>query len=104
MTRSERRKEWESRIANLRKSGLTHSKWCELNDVNFHQLKYWLRQLRSENVSSEPSSKWLPVTIDDSKITIQESLHIEVNQVKIEVKTGFHPALLAEVVRTLRNL
>ncbi|MFZ3591744.1 IS66 family insertion sequence element accessory protein TnpA [Bacillus sp. DJP31] len=47
MSKSERRKEWERRIANLRKNGLTHFKWCELNDVTIHHLKYWLRQFKS---------------------------------------------------------
>jgi hypothetical protein len=104
MTRTERRKEWEDRISDLRKSGLTQSKWCELNDVNIHQLKYWLRQLKSNTVSSETTSKWVPVTIEESVRTTHESLYLEVNQVKIEVKAGFNSALLAEIVRAVRDI
>ncbi|WP_165797753.1 IS66 family insertion sequence element accessory protein TnpA [Heyndrickxia sporothermodurans] len=38
----ELRKEWERRIALFRASGLTQSKWCEINEISIHKLKYWL--------------------------------------------------------------
>ncbi|WP_444860329.1 IS66 family insertion sequence element accessory protein TnpA, partial [Heyndrickxia sporothermodurans] len=38
----ELRKEWERRIALFKASGLTQSKWCEINEISIHQLKYWL--------------------------------------------------------------
>ena len=34
--------EWERRIALYRASGLTQSKWCEINEISIHKLKYWL--------------------------------------------------------------
>lgn len=100
----ELRREWELRIAEFKASGQTQAKWCAANNVKLHQLKYWLKKTKSKNGSSATSSHWVPVTMDDSFDESKDTLHIKIGQAAIEVKPGFDPAFLSDVVRTLRSL
>ncbi|MDE3838668.1 IS66 family insertion sequence hypothetical protein [Bacillus methanolicus] len=104
MSKAELRKEWELRIADFRNSGQTQSKWCADNNVKLHQLKYWLRKIENTNRISTPSSKWVSVTMDEQYSESKNTIQITIGQASIEVKPGFDPSFLADVVRTLRSL
>lgn len=98
----ELRKEWERRIATFRESGETQSKWCQVNDVRLHQLRYWLRKIEHP-AKSEVSTRWVPVNLVDVPCESDEKLLIKIGDTSIEVKPGFNPSFLADVVRTLRS-
>lgn len=100
----ELRKEWERRIALYRKSGLTQSKWCEINEISIHQLKYWLYKVDGSYSSPKPNSKWIPVVLEEPSEQQNEALHIKVGSASIEIKPGFDPTLLAEVVKALKSV
>ncbi|MDL0421959.1 IS66 family insertion sequence element accessory protein TnpB [Caldibacillus thermoamylovorans] len=104
MSKTELQKEWELRIADFRASGQTQSKWCADNHVKLHQLKYWLKKLEKTNQISIPSPKWVPITLDEQHAESKDTLQIYIGQASIEVKPGFDPSFLADVVRTLRSL
>ncbi|HAJ4014866.1 IS66 family insertion sequence element accessory protein TnpB [Heyndrickxia sporothermodurans] len=99
----ELRKEWERRIALFRASGLTQSKWCEINEISIHQLKYWLYKADNFYSTQDSNSKWIPVTLEESEQQ-NETLHINVGSASIVVKPGFNPTLLAEVVKALKSV
>lgn len=101
MPKTDLHKEWEIRIAEFRSSGLTQAKWCEMNQIKLHQLRYWLRKIERNSASS--STAWVPLTIEGS-FESKDTLHIKIGQAFIEVKPGFDPSFLADVVRTLRSL
>ncbi len=65
MTRAERQKEWEQRIAKYRASGQSVTEWCAANDVNPERLWYWLRKYKTpkETAPFMKSTQWLPVEI-----------------------------------------
>ncbi|WP_017753734.1 IS66 family insertion sequence element accessory protein TnpA [Calidifontibacillus oryziterrae] len=105
MSQNDLRQEWERRIAVFRASGQPQTKWCEANELNIHQLKYWLKKIEGPKSASTPLSKWVPVTMDDQVDDSSEStIQIKMGQASIEVKSGFDPTLLANVVRTLGAL
>ncbi|MGG5252531.1 IS66 family insertion sequence element accessory protein TnpA [Neobacillus sp. SM06] len=104
MDKSELRHEWEQRIASYRASGLTQAKWCEINDLKVHQLKYWLKRIEGSNAKPNPSTKWTSVVIEDPSISQEDSLQVKIGEFSIEVKQGFNPSLFADVVRTLKTL
>lgn len=104
MSKAELRKEWELRIADFRASGQTQSKWCADNHVKLHQLKYWLKKFENMNQISTTSPKWVSVTLDEQHAESKDTLQIHIGQASIEVKPGFDPSFLADVVRTLRSL
>lgn len=98
MSQTELRKEWELRIAEFRASGLTQTKWCEENDLKIHQFHYWLRKIEKP---PDSSPKWIPITMDEQVDDSKDSIQIRIGKAYIEVKPGFDPSHLADVVRTL---
>jgi hypothetical protein len=99
-----RRHEWAVRVADYKASGLTMSTWCAANQCTIHQLKYWLR--KPNNVFSSntltPSTNWVPLTVS-SPIPSNPTLVVRIGQACIEIRTGFDPRLLREVVHALED-
>lgn len=100
MEKAELRKEWERRIIAFRASGQTQAKWCAANDLKEHQLKYWLKRIEGSNSKQKSKAQWASVSIEEPN----ETLQIQIGEASIEVKPGFNPSFLADVVRTLKNL
>jgi hypothetical protein len=100
MTRAQQRQEWENLIADYRASGQSAKKWCTVNQVKPHQLKYWL--YRGKISPSMQPTKWLPVemTLADH----DDALLIRIGTASIEVRPGFDPDLLSGVARVLSDL
>jgi hypothetical protein len=103
MTKNELRQMWEKRIADLQSSGQSIPAWSNANNLKLHQVRYWQRQFKNQATSSESSPQWLSVKICDVNQSQprENSLLIKVGAITIEVKSGFDPELLLEVVRTL---
>lgn len=104
MEKIELRKEWERRVASFRASGQTQSKWCEVNKVKIHQLKYWLKRIDGPAAKSAPPSAFTPIVIEEPSLPQGETLQVTIGEVSIEVKPGFNSTLFSEVVRTLKTL
>jgi len=101
MTKAEQRQEWENLIADYRASGLSAKKWCAANQVKLHQLKY--RLYRSSKIGpAMQQARWLPVEITPENHD-DTSLQIRIGAACIEVRSGFDPVLLKDVVRVLAS-
>ena len=97
MTKVKRQDVWAARITEFKESGLSVSAWCADHGVNPRQLWYWLRKEKEE--SAEPKHSWLPLNL--SETSLENALVIRVGRVTIDVKPGYDPKLLLDVVRTL---
>lgn len=105
MKKTELQIEWERRIAVFRASGQSQSKWCKINNLSLHQLRYWLKKIEhTTKTQAEPSTKWIPVSMEEIRQEPDEILQIKIGVAAIEVKPGFNPSFLADVVRTLKTL
>ena len=105
MARTELRKEWEARVVDFRASGQSASAWCAAHNLKPHQLYYWLKKLEPSKAAATPPSKWVPVEVsEETYATTRNSLYIRIGQATVEVKPGFDPALLSDVVQTLKAL
>lgn len=104
MTKQEqRRHEWAARIAHYEASGQTMNAWCETQHVTKDQLKYWLRvlKIRPVDVVNAPAP-FLPLSLHEPvgrQATTPVLLHV--GGIRVEVRTGFDPKLLREVVAAL---
>ena len=96
MTKVELKNLWAVRVAEYKNSGQSVRAWCADHDVKPNQLWYWLRK---EKESVEPKLSWLPLDLSDA--SFQSTLVIRVGRVAIDVKPGFDPKLLLDVVKTL---
>ncbi|MFZ5946097.1 MAG: IS66 family insertion sequence element accessory protein TnpA [Bacillota bacterium] len=102
MRNTELRKEWETRVAEFKASGQSTMEWCASNNIKINQLRYWLRKLKSTDASSVPSAnQWLSVEISEVPSGNGNTLTVKVGKAIIEIKSGFDPVLLADVVKTL---
>lgn len=105
MTKTELRKEWEARVEAFKDSGQSTSAWCAAHDLKPHQLRSWLRKLHSTDASTSMSSQWLSLEVGDPERSVWESaMLIKVGHATVEVKPGFDPTLLSDIVRTLAAL
>lgn len=107
MTREQRRQAWIARITDYKSSGLTMSAWCTANQFKLDQLKYWLRKTKetSSSVSATPSTRWMPLTVVSQPDTIvsKSSLVVRIGQASVELRAGFDPQLLREIVDALEE-
>jgi len=107
MTKAEREALWETRIAEYRMSGQSVREWCAAHEgISPRQLWYWLRKFKDRNgVTPGKSNRWLPVEISNqSFIEEDHTLLVKIGPANIEVKPGFDPALLSQIVRVLVTL
>lgn len=95
---------WMERIRAYQTSGQTMKAWSAEHQVTLHQLKYWLYKFqRQEQTTVAPT--FCPVTVVPSTQTgSTESLQLQVGAARIDVRAGFEPALLREVVAALATL
>lgn len=116
MTNAKRRRLWRDLVADYRASDLPVRKWCENHGVTRNQLHYWLGKIEEASVSPEHSepecSTWARVEIvEDSSATAlacrestsptQSQVSVRVGCATIDVRSGFDPKLLSDVLRVV---
>jgi transposase-like protein len=115
MTQARRREQRQALVAAYDASGLTMAKWCEINGVRMNQLRYWLRESRE----SQQNQSWACLNLmdDDSATdptmlpgtpkcltpatTTAPEISVRIGSATIEVRSGFDPSLLSEVLRVV---
>lgn len=102
MTKEEKRKEWEQRIAELEASGKSVRAFCIENGLRESQVHYWRKRLRGSQTDS--NVRWISVELDGSFGENSDRLNIRVGRAIVEVQPGFDKALLSDIVRTLMEL
>jgi hypothetical protein len=93
---------WRDRVTEWRTSGKNMDVWCSENGIPFGQLKYRIKKYRLGNGKrrSKTGTGWLPVTVSDSD-QHGSSLLVRIGNTSIEVRPGFDPDLLRQVVGAL---
>ena len=105
--KDQRHREWLSKVADYKASGLTMAAWCVANDVTLEQLKYWTRKLKkvASTESSPSSSRFIPLAVTESiPHSPSSSLAVRVGPASITLHEGFNPQLLREAAAALRDL
>lgn len=92
----QQRQEWEARIAAYESSGQSAAAWCSANGVKVHQLRY---RLRREGKADSARVTWLRAPAGAP--ACDGAVLIRIGGGVIEVRPGFDPALLSQVVRVL---
>lgn len=104
MTKLTLREEWEARVADFRASGKTAKAWCDEHQLKLHQLWCWVRKIESSR-SPKPkalSPQWVRLPMEGP--SSHDVLTLKVGNVALEVRPGFDPALLADVIKVLKAL
>lgn len=99
---------WQQVVLDQSSSGLTQLEWCEQNNVNIHNFRYWKRRLESElnsnHAVNQTETKWAIITHSEADIaaqTIKSLLCIHVGKAVVDVSPGFDPESLSTVLSVL---
>ncbi|SIT15018.1 hypothetical protein SAMN05421799_1233 [Alicyclobacillus vulcanalis] len=103
MSRQELREQWEQRVAR-RVSG-QRPKRRSVGCCSWYStasIALWLRKFSDDRPVERTSSvRWLSVQVDESPIPSTDTVVLHVSNVEIEIKPGFDPLLLRQVVQVL---
>jgi hypothetical protein len=102
---------WISRLADFRASNESVRIWCERHQIPKDQFYYWRNKLEKAEQPSLSANlpKWLSLSLGEPASVEPASdsagpIQVQVCLARIEVRAGFDPALLSEVVKALKNL
>ena len=92
-----RRALWEQRRAQLQKSGLSRRAFCKKYNLKLSTLAYWLSRL-----GKQEKERGLVEVKQTSMAPLAPGVVVCVGQdCRIEIRKGFDPQLLVEVIQTL---
>lgn len=92
---------WRQRITAFDASGESKKKWCENNGLKDYQLRYWIKKLKSEEESKSPSNQWISIEMNEQNSVSSDELKVKIGEITLEVRAGFNPTLLSDVVKVL---
>ena len=101
----QKRSYWKQHIDSWQETGLTQSEYCRRNNLKHHQLVYWKKRF----LKIETDVSFVPVKLDDLLDLPTQSdcaaLCLVINNhLKIEIRAGFDPQLLRQLIFALRGL
>ena len=101
MTRNERQAMWQERIDAFKASEESSvTAWCAANDIPVQSMYAWLKKDRLKQLSPGTSTQW--VMLESLETNPATHLTLKLGAVSIEVKQGFNPILLSEVLQVLQ--
>lgn len=103
MTKEQVKQNWQVVIHQYETSGIKNqSEWCRKNGISLRNFNRWYNKLKKQESSTTVVQSWLPVQITEK--SQGSSLTLRVGKITIEVKEGFQPSLLMEVVKALGEI
>jgi hypothetical protein len=96
MDRELNKQKWQDAIENQRSSGLSQKQWCQENEINLHNFRYWVRRLKTIETESD-EVRWVSLDSD----TVSDIVKITVGKATVEVRRQTDRQLLSEVLGIL---
>jgi hypothetical protein len=90
---------WEERLSEQGSSGLTQQQWCEENNINLHNFRYWKRRLST--IHQEASIPQRFVAISSISSQAKTPLQISIGKLSVEIREGVDLSLLDDVIKVL---
>jgi hypothetical protein len=92
------KQERQAIVAECRTSGMTAKAWCETKGIDYRRYVDWATKINKEE-QPEPQ-QWAAVTMTKDEPATDE-IRLNCGKWIICVRTGFSPALLADVLRVV---
>jgi hypothetical protein len=101
----QKRSYWKQHIDSWQETGLTQAEYCRRHNLKHYQLVYWKKRF----LKTETGVSFVPLKLEDllDIPTPQDraSLCLVVNNhFKIEIRAGFDPQLLRQLIFALQGL
>lgn len=94
---------WEQRLADHATSGKSVATWCREHSIRDNQFYYWRKKLRMDQVEHNHPVKWLPLEVEQANC-VPGSIAVHVGQATVEIKPGFDPQLLCQIIKALQTI
>lgn len=99
---------WREMIAGQAASGLSVRAWCLRHEVSEASFYAWRRELARRDAATDVVPRFAEVVVRDQREEAaseanERPLQIYLDDVRIEVPTGFDPATLHAVLQLLRG-
>lgn len=107
MAREDRVELWKARIHEFRTRCESVTQWCKRHRVSRTQLYRWIRKLeQAERPAPAPTGPgWVALTVEEpTPGPSAPPIVVRVGAMAVEVRSGFDPGVLAEVLRTVKAL
>jgi hypothetical protein len=94
---------WHRHVEAFKTSGLTREAYSKINRIQVYQLDYWRKKISRMGGTPETISanQWMPLQIRDEPNDKDSRIDLWIGPVRVEIKTGFDPKLLAELLRAV---
>jgi len=110
---NEKRTIWEKRISEQEASGLARKPWCARHGIQYTTFRYWLEKTGKLPVAKKPIVRtvvpamptWLELS-PASELPIpsaSDNLVVRIGEATVELRRGFDPELLREIMRALAS-
>ena len=101
----QKRSYWKKHIDSWQETGLTQTEYCRHHNLKHHQLVYWKKRF----LKTETGVSFVPLKLEDlldipSQSDCAALCLVINNHFKIEIRAGFDPQLLRQLVFALRGL
>ena len=89
-------------LSAYRASGQTQKEWCQANNINFHTLKYWIKEENRDSDIPQETCQWQTLDISTLKTdSPNQQLTIQIGPARLEINSGFDLEFLGEVLKTV---
>lgn len=99
-----RREFWRMHIREWVDSGCSQTEFCRRENLpraNFH---YWKKKFRETKAKGQLRLVPLEMVAEAADNDMGKGVHVECSGCRIEVKAGFNPGVLTDVIKILRSL
>jgi len=100
--RMQKRVFWKRHINEWGRSEITQTEYCRQHKLSTKSFTYWKRRLKQKS-----SISFVPVQVKpEPRIILDNSSELVLHKdgYRIEIKEGFNPAVLGEVLRTISEM
>ena len=101
----QKRAYWKQHIDSWQQTGLTQAEYCRRHNLKHHQLVYWKKRF----LNTETGVTFVPLKLEDLLDIPSGPEHASLtlvvdHQFKIEIRAGFDPQLLRQLIFSLRAM
>lgn len=106
MMQTEKRHVWKTHYETWKDSGQSIAGWCRSQDINIHQMYYWVKRFETDVMPSKPgATEWLAVQVDDEMASSKDrdSIFIHLDAISVEVRPDADVDLLVDILEVLKQ-
>jgi hypothetical protein len=94
---------WHKHVEAFRVSGLTREVYSRESGIRTYQLDYWRRKFTrlKKTQAAVPTKQWVPLVITNQMPENNSHIDLWIGSVRMEIKPGFDPKLLNEILRAV---